>query len=340
MTNPITTAYRLLGHFWLEEVKPDDTATIVALPELAQTLPNIDAAALSQLAVEYQRLFGFNLPPYESVFIDPTAMLMAPATERVQRLYGQAGWQPPEGTRSGAPDHLGLELLALADWQDAGQTGLAAQLHQQHLALWLPAFAQTLRRLKPHPFYAALADLTEELILSTLPQSAAADNDDPFPQLPPPPVFRGSGPDEFAGTPAAGQGEALTPLPPSGEEQAAGEEAVRLRDIVKRLLPPCDTGLYLTREDIARMAQALNMPASMGDRYKMLETLFRQAGEFDLLPRIFHQFNAILDTAHLNFEQQAESYPRWQRYAIAWQRRLDDTKSLLRELAQVAASNG
>jgi len=80
MTGSFISALRLLGHFWLEEIKADDAETIAALPELAQTLPHIDSAALTDLAAEYQRLFGFNLPPYESVFIDPSVMLMAPAT--------------------------------------------------------------------------------------------------------------------------------------------------------------------------------------------------------------------------------------------------------------------
>src|SRR5262245_57567155 len=90
VTSPIATALRLLSHFWLEEVRPDDLATITALSPLAETLPNPNPATLTDLAVEYQRLFGFNLPPYESVFIDPSMMLLAPATARVQTLYQQA----------------------------------------------------------------------------------------------------------------------------------------------------------------------------------------------------------------------------------------------------------
>lgn len=332
MTNPITTAYRLLGHFWLEEVKPVDADIIAALPDLAQTLSKIDAAALGQLAVEYQRLFGFNLPPYESVFIDPTAMLMAPATELVQALYRQAGWQPPAGTRSGAPDHLGLQLLALADWQEAGLTELAAQLHRAHLALWVPAFAQTLHRLRPHPFYAALADLTVDLILSTLPEPVAANDDDPFPELPPPPVFRDSGgPD--APAPAfcpTDDGQCITTPPTEAE--------LRLRDVIKKMLPPCEAGLFITREDIARMAQALKMPASMGDRYKMIETLFQQAGEFDLVPQLLAQFDQLFTRAAAGYQNQADAYPGWAGYAAAWQRRTTAMQALLQELSQAAAS--
>lgn len=331
MINPTITAYRLLGHFWLTELHPSDLEMLAALPELADTLTTSKAAELDALAVEYQRLFGFNLPPYESVFTDPTAMLMAPATELVQKLYWQAAWQPPQGTRSGAPDHLGLELLALADWLETGQTELAAQLHQAHLALWAPAFVQTLHRLRPHPFYAALADLTVELILSTLPQTTVAD--DPFPELPPPPVFRDSGgPDTPAPVQAfcpTDDGQCIT-APPT-------EADLRLRDVIKKLLPPCDAGLFITREDIARMAQALRMPASMGDRYKMIETLFQQAGEFDLVPQLLAQFDQLFNRAASGYQAWADAYPDWAGYAAAWQRRTSATQTLLHDLSQIAA---
>ena len=78
MTEPLAPALRILSHFWLEELRIDDLSLLQSLPELAETLPQTGTAELTDLSVEYQRLFGFNLPPYESVFIDPSAMLMAP----------------------------------------------------------------------------------------------------------------------------------------------------------------------------------------------------------------------------------------------------------------------
>ena len=57
------------------------------------------------------------MAPYESVFVDPSAMLDAPATARVVTLYKRAGWAPPPGARVAAMDHIGLELRALADFR-------------------------------------------------------------------------------------------------------------------------------------------------------------------------------------------------------------------------------
>ncbi len=292
MSDPIPSALRLLAGFWLEEVRPHDLPTIAALPGLAETLP--DAHALDEVAVEFQRLFGFNAPPYESAFVDPSAMMGAPSTLRVQALYRQGGWAVPQGARVGAPDHLGLELLALAAWQEQGLSGAASALHTRHLALWVPPFVWALQRLHPHPFYAALAALTVDLLLATLPDTPL--EADPFPSL--------------------------LPLPAA---QAAPDEGPRARDVVRHLLTPSDSGLWLAREALARLFQALELPPVMGERSHMLDTLLRAAGQYDLLPLLFDNLRAIFADAHRTYEGWAAAYPRWTPYAQAWQARLEHT---------------
>lgn len=333
MTEPIIAAFRILGHFWLEEIKPDDLETITALPELAQTLPNTNLATLSDLAAEYQRLFGFNLPPYESIFVDPSAMLMAPATERVRALYQQGGWQLPRGMQTGAPDHLGTELLALADWLDAGRTDLAYRLYGRHLALWAPVFVLTLRRLSPYPFYNILGDLTLDLLLTTLPEETVPTNGDPFPNLPPPPVYRGTY-------------DRATDLPDSetagGLRQSdRGEEGtITLRHLIRQLLPPRQAGLFLTREDITLISRRLHLPIGMGERSRMLDSLFRAAGQYDLIPDLFDQLHQKLLETNTAYHHLADEYTVWKVYAHAWGQRLSATKANLEMFKQSAITFG
>jgi TorA maturation chaperone TorD len=332
MIHSILAALQILSHFWLEEVRPEDLPIITALPELANTLPQTDEVALAELAVEYQRLFGFNLPPYESVFIDPTVMLLAPATARVQMLYRQADWTPPANVRAGAPDHLGLELLALAEIeakalrqaQDEAKAEakeelerLAQQLHTRHLALWAPAFILTLRRLAPHPFYATLADLTLDLLLTTLPPNSqftihnSPFTIDIFPLLPPPPVYDREG----------------RLIPPDQREPETG-----LRSLVKRLLTPCEAGLFLTREDMARLSRVLDLPLVVGERLYMLETLFQLAGQYELIPALLEQLRQLLGDVEMAYQDWAEAYPAWTPYAQAWRRRVATSQAHLTEL--------
>lgn len=320
VNDAIPQALRLLGQFWLEEVKPEQVETIAALPELARALPVRDEAGLTDLAVEYQRLFSFNLPPYESIFIDPSAMLMAPAALRIQALYRQAGWQLPAGIRVGAPDHLGLELLAMADGLQL-EPEFARQLLSRHLALWGPPFVLTLRRLRPHPFYATLAELTLELILTLLP--GMPQPDELFPALPPPPIYRGSEP------PPAFEEEAEPIEPDHGADETA---ELNLRALVRRLLSPREVGVYFSREDLAGIGYTLALPAVMGERYRMLDHLFQQAGQYELLPALFEQLEQRFEETQRAYGRLAADYPHWQPYAQAWQRRVTAAQALCNEL--------
>jgi TorA maturation chaperone TorD len=316
-----------LSHFWLEEIRPEDLETIKSLPPLEQTLPDLNSDDLTDLAVEHQRLFGFNLPPYESVFIDPSAMLMAPATERIQTLYRHYGWQMPPELRAGAPDHIGVELLALADWLDLDQLAPARQLHGQHLALWGPPFILTLQRLSPHTFYQTLAELTLDLLLTTLPDTAIPAEANLLPALPPPPVYHGTGerllksrPEisrEISGSPAQTTG---------GEDPPAGGPG----EMVKQLLAPRSAGLFFTRADLAGIGQRLDLPVVVGDRFKMMQSLFRQTVQYELAPDLLEQLDRLLTQVDAAYRDLGADYPHWTPYAEAWRDRLSVTRSTLK----------
>jgi len=253
-------------------------------------------------------------------------MLMAPATERVQGLYQETGWAPPAGARAGAPDHLGLELLALADWLDQGPTEVADRLQTRHLALWVPIFVLTLPRLDPHPFYTRLAELTLDLLLTLLPANPVPPDLDPFPDLPSPPKFR-----DTEESWSQFESAALEPdSSPSSDE--TDEIRAGLRSLIKRLLRPREAGLFLTRDDIARLGLTLDLPGAMGDRYRMLETLFRSAQQYDQLPSLSQQLSRILTEADSTYAALADDYPAWTVYAKAWQKRLTATQTVFTEL--------
>lgn len=324
----IPKALHILSQFWLKEVRSADIDTLAALPQLAEMLPNFEPTTLTDLAVEYQRLFGFNLPPYESIFVDPSVMLQAPATARVMQLYQQGGWDEASSLQAGAVDHIGIELLALAHWLGSDQMPYAHQLVVAHLALWIPAFGQTLRRLNTHPFYARLADLTVDLVLALLSEFPLDQTDDPFPHLPPPPVFRASE------TLPAGFEHQPKQYPDRASHQE--DESLGLRQVIKKLLPPCEAGLFITREDCARIGQRLNLASALGDRYRMLETLFQQAGQYDLVPDLLDQLLILLETERKTYQQVVAEYPAWQLYGVAWMRRIDRTEQMLEDLKEVS----
>ncbi|MDQ7030471.1 MAG: molecular chaperone TorD family protein [Ardenticatenia bacterium] len=241
--------------------------------------------ALTELAVDYQRLFGFGVPPYESVFLDPSAMLMAPATARVQAFYRRVGWRPPAGARVGAADHVGVELLLLADLMAAGRQADAERLVQEHLAFWIPPLVAAVSGLNPAPFYATLADRTLEAVLSLLPGASSPVR---FPALPPPPRYEARG----------------LPEPRSGPRQDDG-----LHEFVRALLTPREAGLYITRDDLGRLSRHVELPPVVADRRAMLMTMLRLAGQYDELPQVIEGLSRLLNHAANTYQAVAEAFP-------------------------------
>ncbi len=354
---------KLMGQAWLTEVRREDVRLLATLTDLGGHLPQ-DAAGLLELAVEYQRLLGFNLPPYESIFVDPSGLLGAPAASLVQSLYQRAGWQPPTNARAAASDHLGLQMLALADlwtaarlpsaaeslpasaangqavrgatmagWVDVDlnhnpQAAAALALWRDHLALWAPVFLLTLRRLHPHPFYQALGESTLELLLAYLPANsplppAGEQPSNLFPALPPAPKYRANLPED--GSELASQEDMETDLPP--EPARAG-----LKALLRCLLTPREAGLYLTRQDLAGLGRALELPVGAGERLRMLQSLFELADQYDVLDQLLARLIGALSDAGQEYAALARQFPAWSPYAQAWRGRLDASRQLLRQV--------
>jgi TorA maturation chaperone TorD len=361
--DPFMLLVKLLGGTWLNEVRQEDVRMLAALTDLGQHLPQ-DTGGLLELAVEYQRLFGFNLPPYESIFVDPSALLGAPAASLVQATYQRAGWQPPANSRTAASDHLGLQMLALADlWASAGLPSAAEAYHagsgsppalrsqdtrelgsrlesrlhaeaalalwQEHLALWAPAFLLTLRRLQPHPFYQALGESTLELLLAYLPERSSLSERGPapqelFPELPPAPRYKANLPEADRDLERAEAEEIEAQNSP--EQTGPG-----FKSLLRRLLAPREAGLYITRQDLAGLGLALDLPVGAGERYRMLQSLFELADQYDMLDQLLARLIGMLSDAGQDYAALARQFPAWSPYAQAWRSRLDASRQLLRQ---------
>ena len=112
--------------------------TAVSLPYL-QTIPDVAAVLPAdfdedQAAADHYQLFGFNVFPYQSIFLDPAGLLGGSITDEVVRSYSQAGLSVgPAGNQATdeSPDHLGYELRLMAFLcaaeADAWRDGLPAE---------------------------------------------------------------------------------------------------------------------------------------------------------------------------------------------------------------------
>ena len=306
-------AYNLFGQLYRQGLTAELLPYVRAIDMPDGLVPAV--LDTDQQAAVHQALFGFNVFPHESVFVDAPSVLGGPATAAVQHFYRQVGFAPREGEV--APDHIALELGLMAFLSGAEANGwttrntdtvpqnrnLQRQFLDQHLLLWLPALVLAIRQ-QGESLFQALAKLTLELVLD---HRRTLDEDLPSS---PPSIHLPKAP-------------ALLDNPSTG-----------LREVAAYLLTPAHCGLYLSRDDIARLGHQLHLPCGFGDRRQMLTNLLRSAAEYDSLPALVTELQQMV----LIWQ---DHYQHWRRtgplsmvsIAAAWIERLSATDSLLAELA-------
>lgn len=136
------------------------------------------------LAVEYTRLFlgpGEHISPHASVHMAEECgfggLLWGEETVRVKRFIEAAGLAYAEDY-SGIPDHVSVELEFLeklagresAAWNEGDHDGaqwcveVERRFLEDHVLKWVPTFCDKVMERAVTPFYAAMAELTKELL--------------------------------------------------------------------------------------------------------------------------------------------------------------------------------
>jgi TorA maturation chaperone TorD len=286
----------------------DKLATAERIPELAGFLPEVYDA--DEAAADQQHLFGFNVFPYQSIFLDPAGLLGGDESERVIHFYRQVGF--PGDSAGESADHIGHELGLLAflsgaeadAWEDDladvadRMSALQMDFLKQHLLRWLPPLALAIRQ-QGQAFYTALAELT----IATV---AAHWSD----------VGQGTSP-EFS-LPAA--------------PDLLGDERTGLREIAAYMLAPAYSGIYLSRDDIGRLAQKQKLPRGFGQRQDMLLNLMRSAVNYEGVGTLLSSLQMLTvewAAACRKLAGRPEPLP----YASQWESRAAGTAEMLAEIA-------
>ncbi len=297
MTQARHLSYTLFSQLYLEGITAVTLPLVQAIPELAGFLPaEID---LDHTAATHQKIFGFNVFPYESFFLDSTGLIGGFRTEAVIRQYRAAGFQ--EDSRATNPDHFGHELAFIAYLLRQEYVGAWQQLHTfftQHLLVWLPAFILTVRQ-QGSEFYTALADLTWALVADHVEEMGGFASQSM--QLPKPPTL-------------------------------LQNEKTSLKDISQYLTTPVYCGIYLGREEVAKLARQLELPRGFGSRSQMLSNLMKTAVQYEQLPVVIKKVQDLLTNGRQSYLDLANGYPQMAVYATKWEERAGETAVLLSQM--------
>ena len=306
-------AYALFAGLYLEGLTDETLAYVEAIPELVGAMPGpFDADGA---AADHQQLFGFDIFPYQCIFLDPSGLLGGDVAEEVLGSYKEAGFsvQGRDGLAGENADHIGQELRFLAflcgEEAEAWESGLppmarrTAALQREfldrHLLRWLPPLVVAIRQ-QENPFYTILAQLTLEL---------AADH------------RAGLEP-----SPAAGF---QLPEPPKLLE----DEQTGLKEIVTYLLTPVYSGIYLGRDDIGRLARQRALPRGFGGRQQMLLNLLRSAANYDGVDTVLDALQEVIAGWATAYGEMAAE-PALKSSAKLWRSRANETAGMLEKMSR------
>jgi TorA maturation chaperone TorD len=206
---------------------------------------------LHNLRVEFTRLFMLNVYPYASFFLDAQAALHTETTARIQTAYERANFQLDFALPIAAPDHFGAELLFMAHLLETQRADDANRFLCDEVLSWAGIFLCAVEKNAREEFYQTIAIQTHTWLIHDLELHD--------PQA----IFHFS-------------------LPSTLDKEES------LEAIVVRLISPARSGIFLSKDDIARLARLVELPISFGDRALMLKSLFRAAGEYSHVRDLLH----------------------------------------------------
>lgn len=311
--------YSLFQVLSMDGVTAQSLAIIQAIPELAAQLSMpIDG---DSLAAAHQTLFGFNLFPFESIFLDGPGELGGERSEAVRMAYQAVGYQPTQ--RAGAADHLGEELGLLAHlcaaeadgWADGQETVVEELQHEQrrffqvHLLRWLVPCVVAIQR-HDNPFFREVATIVTTLVAEHYAALLSGSTSNLSWQLCTPP--------------------SLLANPKSS-----------LHDIATFLTTPAYSGFFLSRHLINQIGRQHRLPRGFGSREQMVTNLFRSAAHYELLPALLDTLGLELRHWQRDYEVLLTTDATLAPYIQPWLQRITETIALLLTMdASIAHTGG
>jgi len=308
-------AYGLLSQLYLTGVTAENLAQVQAVPEMSAEL---DASfEADEAAADHHHLFGFNVHPYQSYFLDPAGLLGGRVTEGVVQTYQSLGFRANVSGESA--DHIGLELgllaflcaaeaKALEMGQPGGRQPGGRQMADNqlsfmvgHLLPWIGPLTLAIDQ-QGQRFYSALAAVTFDLV-----QEHAAELSARLEQ------------------PLAGETR-LPAVPAILEDEATG-----LKEIAEFLLTPVYSGIYLSRDDIGRLARRQAIPRGFGDRRQLLLNLLRTAANYEALGHVIDDLEQLTGRWLAGYEEMM-AQGKVGAFVAGWRSRAAGTAALLKQM--------
>jgi TorA maturation chaperone TorD len=307
----------LLSRLWLREPDSEALDDCREIPSVA-----VHAGEPAEMAAAYADLFLLNVYPYGTVFTDPSGELHGPAAEQAARHYEDRGFHPPELFEVGAPDHVGLCLGFLDHVARRGEKDVE---FSSFVLEWVPiACLAVEREPSAHPFYRAVAAATRERLMEEV--LLRHSEEQAFP------CHSEERSDEESVAPSKGQ---QIPRSARHDTAVADEEETSLSSVIRFLLAPARSGVFLSRAKLGHLARTAGIRLPFGSRFDVARLLFQTAGENGKVGTVLDLLEEELTAWETEYCGWAAERPRWNAAAARWLARTGETRRRLAEMRTI-----
>lgn len=274
------------------------------MPRFMGLLESIDPThSDDELAAAHESVFGFNVFPFASVFLEVDGRLGQEITQGVRRFASLKGIDvDPLGD---APDHICTELRILEQLEN--EPGLSARCLDEILLPWIPAFVCAVRDDGSAYYAQAVQQLLDDLLelRTTLPQYSDDVSVEPCSSKPAPHILD------------------------------LEDSDTSVHDISDYLTSPSSSGLFLSRAQISGAAKSSRLPSGFGRRNQMMSTVLRSAAAYDSLGSFGESISAIIEHNRSVWQLVADKEPSSaaKEWALDWLARLERTEKMLAKLS-------
>ena len=105
-------------------------------------------------------------------------------------------------------------------------------------------------------------------------------------------------------------------------------------ELEEKLLAPAQSGVYLSRIDIKRVAEAIDESLPIKERKKMIKALFRHTTERQYLRNAFDEFNKHLNGRVLIYKELSEAFPASKPVFDGYIRKVEKTKRMFDQIVE------
>ncbi len=310
-------SYAMLAGLVARGLSPEYLAILQSVPDLAPLLPkSLRGAAADKAAAEHYTVFGLNVFAIASVFLETDAQLGGATAERARAAYAALGFTPPSNLEADALPAQ-FECLSFlcgveADALERGRGAAARHARRQqsdflreHLLPWLPPLSEALAR-QSSKLYATMSGLLANISF-----------------------------DHYAAiTPLSAALIAPMATQPTGKNRLPSTMSVRA--IARHLLTPALSGIFLSRDDLVRLARSVDLPSSFGERATMLADLFHAAGQFERLPALLDELDGLAERAQRGHRTFMDGTPGADPFVEPWIDSLYGMRAMLKRMRNTA----